>query len=93
MDDLLPFGDIISGLGLELPKIINVNIFTEIIKSKLTEMGHWEKIRKYGLLLPILVAFAMSQAVNDFYEAAKEGIIYGGICFLLHDMIDKFKGK
>lgn len=91
MEDLI---GMLAGLGLDLPKVINVNVFTELVKRHLEERGYWERVRRFGFLIPVVIAFAMSSAVSvSWVESLQEAAIYGGASFVFHDLIATIAAK
>lgn len=82
--------ELVSLLGLDLPRVLGVNMAAEWGKHELERLGWWPKVRSFGFVLPIAAAvFFCLAAGEEGLGALQCGVMYGIAAIALHEFHDR----
>lgn len=83
--------ELVGILGLNLPRVIGVNIATEIVKNELVELDAWKPIRKFGFVIPLAIAVVFCLVAGEKgMGALRCGVVYGAAAIALHEFDSRF---
>lgn len=78
--------DILALLGLNLPRVLGVNLIAEIMRTELDAAGMWKEFREYGFLIPLVAAIGLCWVSGeDGWASIPCGAMYGAAAIALHE--------
>jgi hypothetical protein len=83
--------DLLGLLGLNLPRVLGVNLVCEIVKTELEALDLWKQLRDYGWLIPLVAAAAFCWVSGeDGWASIPCGAMYGAAAIALHEVHSRF---
>ncbi len=79
--------DLLSLLGLDLTRVLFVNMIAGTVKAELQTRGLWAQIRDWGFLIPLVVGAGLCWYSGEAgLEAVWCGGLYGAAAIALHEV-------
>lgn len=78
--------DLVGMLGLNLPRVIGINVATEWVKHELERLDAWKPVRKVGFVIPLAIAVWLCWMAGERGAGAMRcGVMYGLAAIALHE--------